>query len=149
VGFIVNERVRLNSRSFISINERLCTLDLELAADKVRIVGVYMPDTSYADNDVDTVYAQLDEQLYDASTQRRRCIVCGDMNAQVGARDEFDDPGILGPNGSYSRNPRGDWLLQWSTLHDMVVGNTFFETDVDESWTYRNGEVRRHGWIVS
>jgi exonuclease III len=102
-----------------------------------------MPDASYSDNDVNLVYAQLDEQLRDAHSQRRRCIVCGDMNCQVGTRTDFDDPDILGRNGPYVRNLRGSWLLQWCTLHTLVLANTFFETDPDNMWTYRKGDIRR------
>lgn len=59
VGFIVNERVQ--GRYFTSISERLVTIDINYANDKIKILGLYMPDASYSDNDVNLVYAQLDE----------------------------------------------------------------------------------------
>ena len=48
-----------------------------------------------------------------------------------------------GENCPYTRNSRGDSLLQWCGLHGLVIGNTFFETDPDKTWTYRKGDVRR------
>ena len=59
VGFIVNERVQ--RRRFTTINERLATLDIDIANEKIKILGLYMPDASYSDDDVDVVYAQMDE----------------------------------------------------------------------------------------
>ena len=73
MGFFVNERVPLHKS--VAINERLAVLDIDGASEKFRVMAVYMPDVSYPDNDVDEVYAQLDEQLREACSQRRRSML--------------------------------------------------------------------------
>lgn len=86
MGFIVNEKVRV----------RLATLDIDIARNRVKIIGAYMPDISNSDEDAEMVSAQMDEQLWTAHAQRRRCIIGGDMNARVGMRCESYDQTILG-----------------------------------------------------
>jgi hypothetical protein len=101
-----------------------------------------MPDASYPDLDVDAVYAQMDDILADAKNRKRKCVLCGDLNAQVGHPTSMDDHNILGAFSLTPRNNRGEMLLQWCTLHGLVISNTFFDTVEGNLWTYQNGNFR-------
>ena len=105
--------------------------------------GVYMPDSSYPDQDVEVVYEQLGERLRSCSFKSWRCLVAGDFNAEVGQQEDSDDLGILGPGGLPVRNARGDMFLQWCTTHRLALGNTRFEAQLDQTWTWRNGSLRK------
>ena len=72
---------------------------------------------------------------------RYRNVVAGDLNAQVGRREDYDDENTLVAHGFGKRNARGDMLLQWCVLHDLVLGNTYFADSVNDAWTYRNGDL--------
>ena len=143
VGFIVHNR-HDGQHLFAAVSERLATLWLTLAGLKVKLFGVYMPDSTYCDAEVETVYNQLDFHLRDCTCKRHRhCIVAGDFNARVGSQDFYDDISILGSGGLPDRNSRGDWFLQWCTINQLVIGNTHFESDAEHIWTYRNGDRRK------
>jgi len=92
-------------------------------------------------DEVESVYEHLDECLGEASRRRLHCVVAGDFNSQVGRRQEFDNLGIIGPHGYRERTARGERLVQWSTLRDLRLCNTFFGT-ADGNWTYRNGHLQ-------
>ena len=94
-----------------------------------RIIAVYMPHSGYPDEDVEAVYASLERILQEARRKKMRSILAGDFNAEVGSREEFDDPSILGLHGVPLRSRRGDWLLRWCTKFDLVIANTMFNHD--------------------
>jgi len=142
VGFLVHHRHP--KQKFIAVNARLGVLNVRLGSLKLQVVGVYMPDSTYSDEEVDTVYNQLDFHLRDCTCKgHRHCIVAGDFNARVGSQDFYDDISILGSGGLPNRNSRGNWFLQWCTINQLVIGNTYFESDAEHIWTYRNGDRRK------
>ena len=50
--------------------ERLATLDLQLFFAKMRIIAVYMPDSSHSDESVDILYSLFDSSLKDADDKK-------------------------------------------------------------------------------
>ena len=139
----MHERL-IGQHCFTALNERVAFLSLNLGGLRVKLFGVYFPDSSYCDLEVESVYSQLDSQLLDCACDiRTHCIVAGDFNARVGSQDTYDDVSILGSGGLPGRNSRGDWLLQWCAINQLVIANTHFETDAEKIWTYRNADTRK------
>ena len=60
------------------------------------MICVYMPDSSRRAEEVDEIYLQLDEAVRGAKSEKMKFCICGDMNAQIGSRSEFDDQEIVG-----------------------------------------------------
>ena len=144
VGFLLHKRWAETSEPlFITISPRLASLTIYIASISLCIIGVYMPHSKICDSEVDVVYACIDEHLACARAKGNRCIVAGDLNAEVGTRSEHDNPRIIGENSMLRRNARGEWLVQWCTARDMVVANTHFGEDSNTSWTYTNNGVER------
>ena len=140
IGFLLNERHR--KHKFQPISERLGILDVRWGRKTYRIFGVYVPDSSHPDIELEIMYAQLDENMRYARSKNHCCILAGDFNAQVGRTEDFDGHfRALGPYGFQDRSSRGNWLLEWCESHDLVLANTFFDTDVSNAWTYRNGTL--------
>ena len=83
--------------SFRAVTNRLAFIDVKAAGRSARLIAVYMPDSSHPECEVEEVYAQLDAILEDARRRGIAPVVAGDLNAEVGQRDEYDDPAILGP----------------------------------------------------
>ena len=142
VGFLVNERLKHKKRVFTCLSDRVATLELSFLSKKLCICGVYMPDSSYPDAEVEHVYNMLDELLAKVKRRRLGCVITGDLNAQVGPREAHDNPEIIGLHGIQCRNERGRWLTQWCGLHDLAVGNTFFDAEFERQWTYRKGDLK-------
>ena len=141
VGFLVNRQ--LCKHKFGAVNERLATLDIFCEPVSIRILGVYMPDTSHSEAEVDLMYCQMDEHLHQGQLRKHACMVAGDMNAQCGSRMELDNECILGPFGAFSRTSRGQRLLRWCDIQGLRVANTFFQSETDSAWTYSRGETQR------
>ena len=121
-----------------------------LGAKTFRIVGVYVPDSSYSDDDVEFVYLQLEEYIREARSKRYCCRVAGDFNAQVGQKEEFDDSAAIGSYCFRDRNARGRWLVEWCGAQGLILANTFFDADVGNAWTYRNGtSYRQLDYIIA
>ena len=137
VGFLVHQRHP--SQRFVAVNARLGVLTVRLGILRLQVIGIYMPDSTYPDEEIEMVYEQLEHILGPRRPKNHTRIIAGDFNAEVGPQDLFDDPAIIGAGGINNRNVRGDWLVQWCTLHAFVLGNTHFENDYESTWTYRNG----------
>lgn len=91
------------------MSNRVASLDVKIGAKvKVRILGVYMPHALMPDEEVDAVYAAMEEALCQARQKGYRIIIAGDLNAEVGRKAEDDDPNIIGDNPMPKRSERGE-----------------------------------------
>ena len=98
---------------------------------------------------MEETYSLIETALRDARSRCSKCIVAGDVNAEVGTRTEFDNPRILGAHGLQRRNDRGNWLLQWCSLWELVIANTYFG-DNNTCWTYKHqGVVRQIDYFLT
>ena len=70
--------------------------------------------------------------------KNRHTILCGDLNTHVGHLEGSEEySGVIGPNAPFTRNHRGEMLLQWCACHNLTVSNTLFDNDISSSWTFR------------
>ena len=97
VGVLLNKR--WVHTLFRPLSNRLAILDVKISSLGVlRCAAVYMPHVERPDEEVDVVYAQLEDQTREASRKCITTIIVGDFNAQVGPHSEFDDDQIVGNN---------------------------------------------------
>ena len=136
VGFIVHERH--GDTSFKSVNERLAAVSIVNDMQAWSIFAVYMPHSGHADHEVEALQEQISNLLSESRRRRFDCVLAGDFNAQVGSQSILDDCSVLGPHAFRSRTSRGDMLVQWCTLNNLALANTFFNHGDVEPWTYRN-----------
>ena len=141
VGFLLHNRWK--HFLFKPISDRLAALDLNpLKETKIRFMAAYFPHTGYSDDDVEALYASIEEECAEARIKRHRVVIAGDFNAEVGTCSELDDPTIIGKSSMSRRSHRGDMLLQWCTQHAYSLANTFDDADPDHAWTYRHGDIK-------
>ena len=57
-----------------------------------------MPHSGKSDEEIEAVYAELDNLLLRPGASGFRTVVSGDFNAEVGSGDDEDESDILGPN---------------------------------------------------
>ena len=77
VGFLVHER--LGECKFTPTDETLAVLKLVSDVGNLWICSVYIPDTTYSDEEVLAVYANLDRVVAQARSQHAKCVVAGDI----------------------------------------------------------------------
>ena len=89
--------------------------DAEVRGSKVRggegTVVKEAAEFEVPDEEVEAVYAKLNEECSEARSKRYIVIVAGDVNARVGARGDFDDASVIGHSPAERRNARGGMLL--------------------------------------
>ncbi|GFO43397.1 craniofacial development protein 2-like protein [Plakobranchus ocellatus] len=66
----------------------------------------------------------------------------GDFNAKVG---EGREENIVGPYGLGTRNLRGEKLVEWCNMNNLIIGNTWFQQPPRRKWTWKSpGEEIRN-----
>ena len=94
VGFLVHKQHR--KHTFTPVSNRFAILEVKLPIGTCRIFGIYFPDTSRPDNEVDQMYTLLEAHVHQARRRHVHCMLAGDFNAQVGSFTDFDDSRIIG-----------------------------------------------------
>ena len=107
----------------------------------VVIIQVYMPTSTYEDNEVEEMYEQLD-CLIKAEKSNTNLIVMGDWNCIIG---EGQDEKEVGAFGLGTRNERGDRRIEVCKQRKLVVTNTWFEHEKRRRYICKQpGDIRRH-----
>ena len=129
-------------KSFQAVSERVCAADVDIFGNKLRFISTYMPDSSYDDAEVESTYLQLDRLCDKAKMLRRHIIMGGDMNAIAGKCTPGEEK-VVGPHVEGESNVRGEWLKSWAGLNEIAITNTFFNQNLSEQWSYKNGDDRK------
>ena len=72
----------------------------------------------------------------------------GDLNAKVGC-ERIND--IVGPYGLGDINDRGEKLIEWAQINQLVIGNTWFKQPLRRRWTWKKpgtGERNQIDYIM-
>ena len=59
----------------------------------------------------------------------------GDFNVKVG-NERVDE--VVGDHGLGQRNERGERLIDWTKMHDMIIGNTWLKHHPRKLWTWKS-----------
>ena len=141
VALVISRELSDQLVSYERISERTVYVTIRLEGVTVRFVQVYAPDSSYPDE----VYQEfLDElQAVLAGTpQGEELVVMGDLNARVGSDKHHIWPEVVGKHGYGQCNGRGDMLLQFCAINNLVIGNTLFKNRDCRKITWRTPDNR-------
>ena len=111
VVFMVNKNIAHNVIGFRGLSDRAAELTVRINKRYLlKCVQVYLPTTSYPDEEIEKVYEEIDNIIINRKAHYN--IVMGDFNAKVG-------PGEIRETctGSYdigTRNRRGDMLVEFA-----------------------------------
>ena len=86
----------------------------------ITIVQVYNPTPDYDDNEIEELYDQLQNVVYQ-TPKKDILVVQGDWNAKVGKDACGDWQGICGPFFDDDTNERGLRLLEFASEHIWIV----------------------------
>ena len=92
-------RKRWTYKSFSYISERAARLDCVVGGLTVRIISSYFPHAGHSEDVVFELYDVLSCQVREARNKNMACIIAGDFNAVVGARQDDDCSFSIGPFG--------------------------------------------------
>lgn len=129
VGILLHARWnhKRHFQNFIAINERVCYADVSCGKAVLRLVSVYMPDSTYSDKQVELIYTILSGVLVDARSGAKLVAIGGDFNAEVGSDPSAAQRATIGRHGLNTRNARGEWLQSWASTEELILANTHFK----------------------
>ena len=120
---MVNKNIAHNVISFRGLLDRVAELTVCInKCYQLKCAQVYLPTTSYPDEEIKKVYVEIDIIINSKSHYN---IVTGDFNAKVGIGEIRETC-----TGSYAigaRNMRGDMLVEFAERHILKIMNTCFK----------------------
>jgi exonuclease III len=131
VGIILKKEWGRRVKAVRPYNERILMVKLEGELTDTAIVQVYMPTSSYTEEEIEEVYEQVEEVLGQVKG-KENLIIMGDWNTVVGEAKEGRSVGNFGLG---KRNAKGERLVEFCDEQNLVKSNTLFE-NIDEVGTH-------------
>ena len=142
VGFLVNKKLTNSVLEFKPITERLAYIKLRGRTSNILIIQCYFPTTQGTDEEVDELYAKLQEVI-DSNPKRDQLIVLGDFNCKVGGLHSMNREVVGNHNNIKSgHNQRGIKLLNFCSQNMLSIANTFFKHRRKITWVSPGGIVK-------
>ena len=125
VGILIKADIQ---HKFKRITERVCTVDVRLKHNTLKLIAIYAPTLSSSEEN-----PQIREDLYNAIesivknvSDRDIVIIAGDFNAKTGSAWK-DYPQNMGRFGKGHVNSSGNHLLNLCFQNDLIITNTLFK----------------------
>ena len=115
------------------ISDRILKVCIKAKPYNLSIVQCYAPTSTASDDELEEFYNQLQETL-DAIPSRDIKIVMGDLNAKVGTANTATP--THGTCGLGIRNERGETLIDFCKVNDLVIANTLFDQHPRRLYTW-------------
>ena len=147
VGFLVNKTIADTVEHFNPISDRLATITIKSKLNRIVIIQVYFPTSSYDDSDVDNLYEEI-EKILDKIPQRDYVFLNGDFNARVGGLF-LHSPKAVGKHTMGAYNSRGQKLTDFCTRHSLAITNTMFKKRRIHTWTSPKGNMHQIDFIIT
>jgi hypothetical protein len=128
------------------ISERIIMARFQAFIGELIVIQVYAPTADSSDKDINEFYDVL--QMTMATLPSKACVVLmGDFNAKVGD-SECAANSVIGKFGYGNSNARGEQLLNFCGINDLVIANTLFKQGKESrSWTWESPDGRTHNQI--
>jgi len=146
VGFLLSRRAQAALIEFKPVSDRLVGVTLHTAVGTATIFQVYAPTSAASDVEIDLFYANLQTQL--SKTRPNDVVmVIGDFNAKVGS-DMSTNRSAVGPFGLGNANERGEQLVHFCNMNNMIITNTCFQQQkANRLWTWESPDGVTHNQI--
>lgn len=126
VGFAVRNSLLQSIEAPSLGTPRVLSLRLTTSSGPVTILSVYAPTLCSTAEAKDLFYEELEAKVKQVPIEERLFLL-GDFNARVGS-DSTSWPRCLGHFGVGKQNENGQRLLEFCSLNDLCLTNTFFAT---------------------
>jgi len=89
VGFMINEKILHNTKSFTPVNDRICYIKISGRLFDLILINCYAPTEDKADDIKEKFYDELETVVNNLPTHSLKMIV-GDFNAKIGRENIYD-----------------------------------------------------------
>ena len=145
VGFLVHKDAVNTVMGCQPISNRLI-IRLRATPFNITVVQAYAPTTDYDDEKIEGFYEELQEVL-DQIPKEDILIVQGDWNAKVGKDACKNCKYTRGLYSNNETNERGLRLLEFASLNDLKLANTFGPHKASRRWTWNSPNGKHHNQI--
>ncbi|XP_060882053.1 craniofacial development protein 2-like [Metopolophium dirhodum] len=141
VGIALNKKWGKRVTNVVTYSSRLCLIKIESTPNNLVIIQVYMPTSKADDEEVEEVYAGI-EELIQHTKPHDNVIIMGDFNAIVGKGREGREVGDFGLG---KRNARGERVVKFCRENGMIITNTRFQNPKSRIYTWKMpGDIARY-----
>jgi len=135
VALILSQRAEKSLLGFNPVNDRIISARFKTMTGSMTVCQVYAPTMLANDQEIEEFYDKLQEVI-NSAPRTDMIILMGDFNAKVG-NVHLDSNGVVGKFGFGQRNERGDRLVNFCGLNDLIITNTQFKQSKDSRcWTW-------------
>ena len=146
VALVLSKTAQKALIGYNPISERIIMARFQAFIGELIVIQVYAPTADSSDKDINEFYDVL--QMTMATLPSKACVVLmGDFNAKVGD-SECAANSVIGKFGYGNSNARGEQLLNFCGINDLVIANTLFKQGKESrSWTWESPDGRTHNQI--
>lgn len=120
---ILNKKFTGSVLNFVPYSDRVMMLQLKMHTGNMNVIQTYAPTADKEDDEVEVFYAELDD-IFGSIKSNDVTVVMGDFNAKVG---KVKVEAHTGSFGLGERNNRGDRLVEFCQVRNLMITNTFFK----------------------
>ena len=114
-------------------SDRVLMVKLQTEPVDIVLEQVYMPTSDHDDEEIETMYEQLDD-IIGKQKGTEYMVIMGDLNAVEGeGRGEI----AVGKFGLGKRNARGERLVEFCKTNKLMITNTWFEQEKRRRYTWK------------
>jgi hypothetical protein len=123
VGCVLHRNIKKNLSRWEAVSERILTVELTVERQMRTVIAIYGPNETESAENKDKFWEMLNVAVEIA---KGSIYIVGDVNGRVGKRDLIYALAV-GKYGEEKRNNNGKRFLEFCTIHDLIVANTFYE----------------------
>ena len=143
VGFLVHKNTISVVMGCRQVSSRLFIIRLRASPFNFTIVQVYARTTTHFVEEIEDFYQQIQE-VVDQTPKENILVVQRNWNAKIGKDAQKDWKGTCGPYCNTETNERGLRLLEFSTINNLSVTNTFHSHKRSRRWTWHSPNRSHH-----
>src|SRR6218665_3856612 len=135
VGLILSKLAQRALMSHRPVNDRILSARFKTATGAVTICQVYAPTAEAEDESIDAFYNDLQQEMNEI-LRGDIIVLMGNFNAKVGTGSE-ETKGIMGTHGIGGINERGERLLDFCCMNNLMITNTRFkQAKASRKWSW-------------
>ena len=119
------------------VTDRMMYMKLYIDGVMVTVISAYAPQVGCLMEEKDTFWTDLYEVL-ESIPKEERVVIGTDFNGHVGEGNRGNE-NIMGRYGDKARHAEGQMVVDFATIMEMAVLNTYFKKREDHRVTYKSG----------
>ena len=147
VGIIVPKTKNVE---FAPINDRICIITTKVNNNQMlHIISAYATTLDKSEKQPETrekFYSDIDS-IIRKHKSRHITIIVGDFNAKIGKHNDNLNHLIIGKYGKGIPNNNGNHLLNFATINNLKITNTFFKHKLSQRTTWESPNAKHKNQV--